>query len=372
MRIRILIGITIVAGLSYFTLSCCNKNNQVNDQQQEEQLTQPKNIILMIGDGMGVSHVSAVLTIKKDNLNMARCKHIGFSKTSSANEYITDSGASATTMATGNKTNNQMISVDPNGKELKTILEYAEENDLSTGLVATSFITHATPAGFIAHNPDRHDYEGIAMDFINTDIDFFAGGGLKHFTERQDQLNLIDSLVANKYEIVYDTIAMQESENDKVAALLYDEHPPKYTDGRGNMLSKASAKAIDILSKNKNGFFLMIEGSQIDWAGHDNDAEYLITETLDFDNAVGVVLDFAEKNKETLVIITADHECGGYGITGGNMKEGVVKGEFLCDHHTPVIVPVFAYGPGAEDFTGIYENTKIFNKCMKAFGFKYE
>ena len=259
--------------------------------------------------------------------------------------------------------------MDPQGHSLPTILEIAEENGLSTGLVATSSITHATPASFIAHNVDRGDYEAIALDFLKTDIDVFIGGGKNHFAARKDGLNLLDSLKSRNYNLIYNSGELAKIDSGKIAGLFYNDHPPKISEGRGSMLKISALKAIKILEMNDMGFFIMIEGSQIDWAGHDNDSEYLMDETLDFDDAVGAVLDFAEKNMETLVIITADHETGGYAINGGDLQEGKVEGAFTSGGHTGVMVPVFAFGPGAEEFIGIYENTEIFFKCKKAFGF---
>jgi alkaline phosphatase len=328
----------------------------------------PKNIIFLIGDGMGVSQVYAALTAKKDNLNIAQCKHIGFIKTSAADNYITDSAASGTAYATGKKTKNGYVGVDSQGKKLPTILEIAEKNNIATGLVATSAMTPATPASFIAHNPDRGKYEEIAMDFLKTDIDIFVGGGRKYFEEREDSLNLIDSLRARDYSIISDLNELKYSNSKKIAALIYNEHPPKFSEGRANMLEMASKKAIEVLSQNEKGFFLMIESSQIDWGGHDKDSKYVVEETVDFDNVVGQILDFAKKDGETLVVITADHECGGYAITGGDISTGKVEGKFCTDGHTATMVPVFAYGPGAENFMGIFDNTEIFHKFKKIFG----
>ena len=346
-----------------FSLSSCV-------QQADYQQKKPKNIILMIGDGMGLTHVHAALTAKKNNLNIARCRYIGLVKTYSSDNYITDSGASGTAIATGVKTKNGAIGVDTSGIAQQSILEIAEEHGKATGLVATAFITHATPAAFIAHNPDRHDYENIALDFLKTDIDVFIGGGKNHFMVRSDSLNLIDSLSIRNYQIVYDLISLENINSGKIAGLLYEEHPPPLSQGRADMLEKASLKAIEILNHDEDGFFLMIEGSQIDWAGHDNDTDYLIEETVEFDNTVGKVLDFAEKNGETLVIITADHETGGFSIIDGNYETGEVIGGFSSPNHTGIMVPLYAYGPGAEDFIGIYENTEIFDKMLKAFKFK--
>ncbi len=329
----------------------------------------PKNIILMIGDGMGLSQMYAAYKAKKDKMNIARCKYIGLVNTSSNDKLITDSAASGTAMATGKKTNNKHISVSPDGKILETILEIAEKHGLATGLVATSFITHATPASFIAHNISRYNYEDIAYDFLETDIDVFIGGGMKHFADREDKLNLIDSLKTRGYNVVDTITALEDINKGKIAGLIYEEHPPKYSEGRGNFLEKASMKAIEILNQDDDGFFLMIEGSQIDWAGHDNDQDYLLQETIDFDNVVGKVLDFAEKDGETLVIVTADHECGGYTVIGEDIENNSIKGHFSSEDHTPVMVPLYAYGPGAENFIGVYENTGVFSKMYGAFEF---
>jgi alkaline phosphatase len=152
--------------------------------------------------------------------------------------------------------------------------------------------------------------------------------------------------------------------------LIAEEHQQPYLLGRGEMLGEATDFAIDKLKKNKHGFFLMIEGSQIDWGGHDNNVPYIVTEMLDFDKTIGRVLQFAAQDKETLVVITADHETGGFSINGGSLETGVVSGEFTTGGHTGVMVPVFAYGPRAELFSGIMENTDIFFKFKEVLGWK--
>lgn len=323
-----------------------------------------KNIILLVGDGMGVAEIYAGLTANKGKLNLEQFKFIGFSKTYSADNYVTDSGAGATAFACGQKTKNGAIAVDTLGKPLKTILEYAEDAGLATGLVSTSAITHATPASFIAHNADRSQYEEIAADFLKTDIDVFIGGGKKHFQNRKDSINLVKELIKKGYTVT-DTIAdFKNLKTKKLAGFTAWEHNPSILNGRGNMLSEGTKVAIDMLNKNKKGFFLMIEGSQIDWGGHANDVDYITTEMIDFDKVVGQVLDFAKKDGNTLVIVTADHETGGMALNGGDIKNGKVGAAFTTTHHTGIMVPVFAFGPGAENFMGIYENTAIFIKMM--------
>lgn len=345
-------------------VSCCVSKLSANKDTPEI-----KNIILMIGDGMGLPDVYAAMTVSEKPLNIERCNYIGLQKTYSANNYITDSGAAGTALATGFKTKNGAIGMDSVGNRLKSILEIAEEHGLATGLVSTSSITHATPASFIAHQSSRGSYEDIAKDFLKTDIDIFIGGGYTHFAKRADKLNLIDSLKFRGYEVDTTLNMVLRSTSRKLAGFTAPIHNPFRLNGRGDMLPQSSAKAIEILSKNRKGFFLMIEGSQIDWAGHANYADTLVDETLDFDKAVGVALDFAKNDGHTLVIITADHETGGVTITGGDRATHKVILNFSTKDHTAVMIPVYAYGPGAELFIGIYDNTDIFKKILTAFGF---
>ncbi len=332
-----------------------------------------KNIILLIGDGMGVSQIYAGMTANHGHLNLERCQYTGFVKTYSSSDYVTESGAGATAMSTGKKTYNGACGVNTDSLPEKTILEIAAENGLATGLVATSAITHATPASFIAHQKWRNMYEEIAEDFLKTDIDVFIGGGREHFIKRSDSVNLILKLREKGYKIVFKMDSVIDVKSGKLAGLVADMHLPPYRDStdirRGDMLPDATQTAINILSRNKKGFFLMVEGSQIDWAGHANIKEYVAAEMIDFDRAIGKALDFAEKDGNTLVIITADHETGGMSINDGNFTDGTIIAGFNTGSHTGVMVPVFAYGPGSEEFSGIHENSDIFYKMMKAFGF---
>ncbi|MDD4189842.1 MAG: alkaline phosphatase [Mangrovibacterium sp.] len=318
----------------------------------------PKNIILMIGDGMGVTQVYAGFTANKGHLFLENMKTIGFSKTYSASGYITDSAAGGTALATGVKTYNGAIGIDAEGNPVKTILEYAEEKGKSTGLVATAAVNHATPAAFIAHRKDRGMYEDIAADFLKTDIDVFIGGGYKYFTERKDGRDLVEELKQKGYNVEQEMKNVAGVKSEKLAGLVASEHLP-HAGERNGMLPLATKTAIDILSRNKNGFFLMVEGSQIDWGGHQNNVSYIAEEMLDFDRAIGKALDFAAKDGKTLIIVTADHETGGFSIFGGDINAGVVTGGFNTGGHTGVMVPVFAYGPGAREFMGIMENTDV-------------
>ena len=331
--------------------------------------SKPKNIILMVGDGMVVAQIYAGLTGNKGKLNLERCTAIGFHKNQSADNYVTDSAAGATALASGQKTYNGAIGVDAAGKPIPTILEIAEQKGLATGLVTTCSITHATPACFISHQASRGLNEAIALDFLKTDIDVFIGGGRNYFSKRSDGINLNDSLKARGYQIANSISEVQQITKGKVAAFLADEQQARFSEGRGDELVKSTEAAIRLLKGNKKGLFMMIEGSQIDWGGHDNNTQYIVEEMIDFDNAIGKVLDFAAADGNTLVIITADHETGGFSLVGGDMKTGKVEGKFTTGSHTGVMIPVFAFGPGSEKFSGIYENTDIYNKMYEAFGF---
>jgi len=325
---------------------------------------QPTNIILLIGDGMGLTQIYSGLTMNHGQLNLTQFKSIGFSKTYSASNYTTDSGAGGTAMATGNKTYNGAIGVDKDTIPCKSILEYAEINGLSTGLVSTSTITHATPASFIAHNKSRDDYEGIAADFLKTDIDVFIGGGRNNFSTRKDHRDLLNELRARNYQVIFSMDSIKNVHHGKLAGLTAPNHNPSVIEGRGDMLPVATTTALNILSNNRKGFFLMVEGSEIDWGAHVNNGNYVALEVIDFDKAIGNALKFAKKDGNTLVIVTADHETGGMAIVDGNYEAGTLTAQFITTNHTGIMVPVFAYGPGAELFQGIQENTEIFDKMM--------
>jgi len=354
---------------SFFLISLlivsCGQTRRISSEDNSG----ARNIIFLIGDGMGIPAVYAAMAVSDRPLNFERFTYTGFQKTNSADNFITDSAAGGTALSSGVKTNNGVIGMDPSGKPLKSILVVAEEHGLSTGLVSTSAITHATPASFIAHNPDRDNYEDIAKDFLNTDIDVFIGGGYAHFARRSDKLNLIDSLRARGYQVDTTLISILGSKASKIAGFTTSLHNPYRLRGRGDMLPQATAKAIELLGKNKKGFFLMVEGSQIDWAAHANDTESLIDETLDFDKTVGVALDFAKKDGNTLVVVTADHETGGVTLSGIDKVTRKLALSFSSKDHTPVMVPVFAFGPGADKFTGIQDNTSFYSKFLSALGF---
>ncbi|CAN5562636.1 alkaline phosphatase [soil metagenome] len=341
------------------------KSNELNNQALVQQVKVPRNVIFLIGDGMGLTQISAGMIRNNNYLNLERCQTVGLAKTSSSDNLVTDSAAGATALASGVKTYNGAIGVDPKEKPVPTLLEIASGNQITTGILATSSITHATPACFYAHQPSRKMNEEIAQDLVNSEVDIFIGGGRDYFVNRKDGRNLINDLKNKSFNIFENITELDRVENNKIGVFIADFEPVSFLEGREDFLPRATEKIIRLLNRKNNAFFLMVEGSQIDWKGHSNESEELISEMIDFDEAIGIALDFAEKDGETLVVVTADHETGGYAITGGDMETGAVEGKFITGSHTGVMVPVFAYGPGAHIFSGIYENTEIFHKIME-------
>lgn len=353
-----------------------SKLNIKSSSNQAYSNKKAKNLILLIGDGMGVGQISAGLYSNNKELYLEEFPVVGLHQNHSSDNLITDSAAAATSFACGVKTYNGAIGVDADTIAQKTILEECEENGMATGMVASSTIVHATPASFIAHVKQRKMYEDIAKAFIQTEIDYFVGGGKKYFDRRKDDQNLIELLKKNNYNVStyfekeFSALSIDNSKN--FGYLTSDADPVPFSQGR-NYLLPASQTAIEFLKTHddkddEKGFFLMIEGSQIDWGGHANNAEYIISEMLEFDNIIGEVLKFAEEDGETLVVVTADHETGGFAVNNGSTLDSL-KTSFTSTYHTAELIPVFAYGPGASNFSGMYENTEIYFKMREALGF---
>jgi alkaline phosphatase len=338
--------------LIFLILCNCSRND-----------TYPKNIILFIGDGMGVAHITAG-KIARGTLNLERFPVTGLVTTHSENELITESAAAATALATGHKIDNGAVSVSADGKPLKTLFEFAEELGKSTGVVVTSSVTHATPAAFFAHIEDRRHHADIAEQILNSGLDVLIGGGWTYFipesnagSRRQDNKNLLNLLESQMPVVLsYDRLPGQ---GKKLAALLAPDGLPKAAD-REYSLAELTEVAMRILSKTRKGFVLMAEGSQIDWAAHDQDHNEIITEMIDFDGAVGTGLDFAQKHGNTLILVTADHETGGFAVHDGSIKaKQVASAGFTTTGHTAAMVPIFAYGPGSRNFSGIQDNARV-------------
>lgn len=342
-----------------------------------------KNVILMIGDGMGLSQVSSSFYFgATEEPNFTRFPYIGLSRTSSASHKVTDSASGATAFASGIKTYNGAIGMDIHKQPVPTIIERIEGRNIATGVIATSSITHATPGSFYAHTTSRNLEDSIAAQLVTSSVDFFAGGGLKYFNERKDSVDLLPALAQAGFQV--DTSALGAvgtlMPDQKYGYLLARKGLPGKVEGRGDFLPDATRLALDYLSKRSDeGFFLMVEGSQIDWEGHGTRVEGIVQEVRDFDKAIGVALDYAEKHGNTLVIVTADHETGGFALSPPMVRKQwryeEVQGSFYQDAnalpssaHTATLVPVFAYGPMAQQFAGVYHNNEIFHKMVSIMG----
>jgi alkaline phosphatase len=326
---------------------------------------QPKNVILLIGDGMGLTQIYAGYTANKGELNLFNIPTQGLSITKSSDSYITDSAAGATAMATGYKTNNRFISVDQNGKPLGLITRQLANKNFKTAIISAGNITDATPAAFYAHQTDRSYSESIAYDFLSNPSDILIGGGLKEFKARKDGKDLSKLLIEKGYSFSDKFSSLDTIVNNRFV-ILDDGAVVSIKEGRGGFLAQSLRKATAAFAKTKNPFFIMAEGAQIDYGGHKNDLEYVVREMLDFDQLVGKVMEYVDNNPETLLIVTADHETGGLSLIDGSTAKGYVQGSFSTNDHTAVPVPVFAYGPGAQYFSGVYQNTEIYIKIMQA------
>jgi alkaline phosphatase len=318
-----------------------------------------KNIILLIGDGMGLAQIYAGMTANRGQLNLAKFLNIGFSKTNSADSYITDSAAGGTAMATGQKTRNRAVGVDSLGKPLESLPTTLRKRGIKSGIIAAGSVVDATPATFYAHQSDRDFYKQIAHDFLKNPADVLIGGGYEFFEKEK----ITDTLRSMGYQISRE---WSELKNMRVPfAMLDTRETVSKLKGRKDFLIEAFRKTCESLQGNKAGFFVMAEGTQIDNGGHANVMPFVVTEMLDFDRLVGEALRFADSNGETLVIVTADHETGGLTLLDGDLRKGFVDGHFSTNDHSAVPVPVFAYGPRSLDFRGTYENTEIYSKILE-------
>ncbi len=335
--------------------------------------SKPKNIILLIGDGMGIAQISAGYYFNGQMLNLEKFPVTGLMTTHSASHLITDSAAAATAFACGCKTYNGAIGLTAKRKPCRTILEDAKAQGLAVGLVASSSITHATPAAFAAHVENRAEAENIAADFLKTDIDLLIGGGLQYFNERKaDKRNLYLELAQKGYSVSsFEEKKLSELtflQKQPIAWFGAKKEPGSVAEGRDWLPLAAEKAPVFLKQRSEKGFFLMLEGSQIDWACHAKEGPRAVQEMLDFDAAIGKILAFAQADGETLVIVTADHETGGLALEQAAALDSLDLG-FNSGYHTATLVPVYAFGPGAEMFSGIMDNTQIYWKMRGLFGF---
>lgn len=411
---KITIGIVLLVLIGYMGMSLVmpiSANAEATLPIEERGV---KNVILLIGDGMSFAQVTAarIYEVGPDRdgyLNMDTLDYTGYMSTHSLNSLVTDSAAAGTALATGKKTNNDIISQSPNGEEYKTILEVAKEKGKAVGIVSTAQITDATPAAFGAHSSSRKKWDDIAKDYLyQTQPDLLLGGGLKYWLDdtklgsnrtvkelSEQNLTLreakaddgvIDDAEAQGYTVVYNQSeldAIDMGAEDMVLGLFSLDHMSHEFERKGTEephIAHMTQKALEFLKKDPDGFFLMVEGARIDHAGHDNNITLNVHDTIAFDKAVRVALEFAEEHSDTLVIVTADHECGGLSVEWpyGSFP---AKGEYIKDldnesyyrygiwtsnSHTAVDVPVMASGPFANHLTGRLDNIEIFGIMKNA------
>lgn len=399
-----------------------------------------KNVILLIGDGMAAAERTLAYYYAGYPPVMNQLPVVGLFTTHMAEGmgYVTDSAAAATSMACGIKTYDGAIGVGVDKQPCRTILEAARDAGKATGLVATSRINHATPAGFAAHDESRDNYDAIMADFLETRVDVIFGGGLQYTLpasaggSRKDGRDLLREFREAGYAVVTSPAELATAGHLPVLGLFAKKDMAPELDrdpAREPSLAEMTRKAIGLLSQDPEGFFLMVEGSQIDWAGHANDAAYNASDTMAFDEAVAAAVAFAATHPGTLVLVTADHETGLLGIgdqyhfdpvalrriraTYGriasliaddrsnaasvlrqyagigdltseelrilketkdkqaavtvvlNKRVGVLWGS---PEHNAVMIPMSAYGAGAEHFAGFYDNTDVAKKMAQVMG----
>lgn len=354
-----------------------------------------KNVIYLIGDGMGFGAVTTLLLTEDEPTGFEEAPVIGLSETCSANNYVTDSAAGGTALATGTRTNNGYVGADPDGNQLTSVLRKAQTYGMKTGIVVNTTLTEATPGAFYAGVTSRKMVFDIAKQFTESEVDVAIGGGLDHFIARPDSLDLTATLIENGYDVYLNWETVLNTESDKFVGILplYDLHRREENNGTASAaegqevclaaqmaainedinathlseptvyLEKATVKALDVLSRNnKDGFFLMIESAIIDGYGHNNDGEGMIVEMQEFGRTLRAMIDYVNNHPETLLVVTADHETGGTGVYYNGhtpANEGPLRLKFSTSGHTGTVVPVFAYGAGAENFAGVMKNIDI-------------
>ena len=316
-----------------------------------------RNVIIMIGDGMGLEQVSCAWVVNHGKLNLDRFPTVGLSRTYCTNELITDSGAGGTALAIGQKTGYSHVGTAADSTDVPSVLVKAQELGKKTGVVVTCHFADATPCDFCCHNEYRYNQDDLIADYVTCGVDYLAGGGLDWFTvNRKDGRDITKEMAAEGY-----TVALTEEELLKadlpVIGILAPDNLPVAME-RGDLYRHSVARGLDILSRESGdkGFVMMLEGSCIDDWLHGNDIGKAMEELLDFDRTIGDVLQWAAADGHTLVVVTADHNTGALTLQDGNLEEGRIGVAFGSESHNGIAVPFYAWGPGSDAFTGIREN----------------
>lgn len=357
---------------------------------------QPKNVIYLIGDGMGFGAVTSLLLSMEEETGFEKAPVIGLSETCSANNYVTDSPAGGTALASGTRTCNGFLGVGPDSVQLESLLKKAQKMGKKTGIVVNTTLTEATPGAFYAGVTSRKESYKIAEQFTESGVDVAIGAGLSAFINRPDSIDMTEVLINKGYDVYLDWKSVLGTESQKFVGILDmgDVHrrnkksttTASAAEGQEvclaarlaateenadttrfseptEYLQKACTKALDVLEKEaENGFFLMIESAIIDGYGHNNDSEGMIEEMQEFDKTLQTLIAYVNEHPNTLLVVTADHETGGTGVAYKSHEVNHPEGlhlNFSTKGHTGTVVPVFAYGAGAEKFRGIFQNREL-------------
>ncbi|SHI44226.1 alkaline phosphatase [Pseudozobellia thermophila] len=312
-----------------------------------------ENLILMIGDGNGLTQISATVLANKGETTLTQLKSIGFLKTQSADDFTTDSAAAGTALATGKKAPNRAIGMTMDGKNAENMTELLSKKGYVSAIITTDEISGATPSSFYAHQKDRSLSGPIRKDLEKSKVSLIAS---------TDQPGALKN---SRYTLLGTPQELQESKSDHIGFLMGQTDDPNKEE-----LAITTENALAYLNNKKQPFFLMVEGAKIDSYGHSNQIDGVIKEGIGFDKAVAKALQFADTHKNTLVVITADHETGGLTLPQGNLAKNEIEGDFTTDDHTATMVPIFAYGPRSDLFQGVYENNEVFHKIMEAMDIK--
>lgn len=368
----------------------------------------PKNIVLISADGMGVCQWQAGMVAAKGKMNLSRMQSAGLLTTNPLDVFCGDAPSHSTALATGVNSHKGAVSVDMDNKPLKTITELVKEKGLAMGIVSANSLVEGSIVPFVGHAQNRMAVEALTAGYVDTNIDVFIGAGSDYFTksiqggfgpgpgagggqggsgaaaggqrpaggqggpgaggvvqmgERTDKRNLINELKAKGYQVCNSIDEIKQVKGGKLAGFTGAQSNPNIQEGRGNMFPASVETALNVLKSGSKGFFLMVGDMYVDRASHNSKIDLLCDETLDLDRAIGKALDFAESDGQTLVLVVGSPEASGMSIVGGNMAEGTVEAKWSMPgmaNHSGTQVPMFAYGPGAEQFMGVMENTEIF------------
>ena len=316
-----------------------------------------RNVIIMIGDGMGLEQVSCAWVVNHGKLNLDNFPHTGLSRTWCTNKLITDSGAGGTALSSGVKTAYSHVGTAPDSTDIPSVLVKARQLGKKTGVVVTCHFADATPCDFCCHNEYRYNQDDLIADYVDCGVDYLAGGGLDWFTvNRKDGRDITKEMAAAGYHVALTEEELMAAELPVIGILAPDNLPVAME--RGDLYRHSVARGLDILSRESGdkGFVMMLEGSCIDDWLHGNDIGKAMEELLDFDRTIGDVLQWAAADGHTLVVVTADHNTGCLTLQDGNLEEGTIGVAFGSESHNGIAVPVYAWGPGSDVFTGIKEN----------------